>query len=419
MMTQAFYTGLSGLKSNQTAIDATSDNIANASTVGYRSYDVEFSSMFEDALTTSGNSTSVDSGVGIGTSIQTAATNLESGALALTSRSTDLAINGDGWFGVQGSGEPMYTRAGNFTFDVNNDLVTPEGYYVLGTLGGNIDGEVLTKQIDDIPLGNVNEQKKLRFPKTLQYPAEPTTNTSFLMNLGVENEVQTISAGIVDVNGEKNELKLTFTQSAVQNPPGISWDVVATTQSLDGETIFSTQNGVVNFDSSGALISSTLNGINHKGVNIAIDLGSGYGGVISSNTPSTSGSSVADGTIGGDLIGYDINRNAEVIATFSNGMQSSVGKIAVYHFQNDQGLSRLDGSKFVQSSNSGEPLFFQDAQGNNILGTEVMNFRVENSNVRMEVALSELIILQRSYDSNSKVITTADQMLQKAIDMDA
>ncbi len=417
-MTQAFYTGLTGLKSTQSAIDATSDNIANISTIGYRSYDVEFASMFEAALSTSGNSTSVDSGIGIGTSIQTAATNLESGALALTSRSTDLAINGDGWFGVQGGGEAMYTRAGNFTFDVNDDLVTPEGYYVLGTLGKNIQGEVLTGQIDDIPLADVNQQEKLRFPKSLRYPAEATTNASFLTNLGVQNEVRTISAGIVDADGNKKALKLTFTQSAVQSPTGISWDVVASVESLDGNTIYETTSGVANFDSSGALVSNTLTGITHQGVNIAIDMGTGYSGIVSSNTPATSGSSISNGTIGGDLVGYEINKNAEVIATFSNGMQSSVGKIAVYHFQNDQGLTRLDGSKFIQSSNSGEPIFFKDANGNNILGTDIMNYRVENSNVRLEVALTELIILQRSFDSNSKVITTADQMIQKAIDMD-
>ena len=121
----------------------------------------------------------------------------------------------------------------------------------------------------------------------------------------------------------------------------------------------------------------------------------------------------------GFLVGYAINRNAEVIATFSNGLQSSVGKVAVYHFQNDQGLLRESGARFSVSNNSGEPLFFKDADGNNILGTNITNYQLENSNVRMEVALTELIILQRTYDSNSKSITTADEMMQKALNMDA
>lgn len=82
-------------------------------------------------------------------------------------------------------------------------------------------------------------------------------------------------------------------------------------------------------------------------------------------------------------MGYSINKNAEVIATFSNGEQSSVGKIAVFHFQNDQGLQRLSGSKFEASANSGEPVFYQDGNGNNITGTDIANFKLEGSNIDM------------------------------------
>ena len=195
--------------------------------------------------------------------------------------------------------------------------------------------------------------------------------------------------------------------------------MIATTKNTDDGTVYDTKTGKLNFDSSGALISTTLSTIDNNGTNINIDLGSGYDGITVTNTPIVPALSKTDGTIGGDLIGYEINQNAEVLATFTNGLQSSVGKIAVYHFQNDQGLDRVGGSSFKESSNSGRAIFFQDENGQNILGTDVKNYKLENSNVKMEVALSELIILQRSFDSNSKIISTADQMLQKAIDMDA
>jgi flagellar hook protein FlgE len=130
-------------------------------------------------------------------------------------------------------------------------------------------------------------------------------------------------------------------------------------------------------------------------------------------------SSESDGTIKGDLVGYDINRNAEVVAIFSNGVQSSVGQIAVYHFQNDQGLERVGNSSFRATSNSGEPFFMQNEKGENIVGAKVMTYRLENSNVAMEESLTQLIILQRSYDANAKSVTTADQMMQKALNMDA
>ena len=417
MMTQAFYTGISGIRTGQTAIDATADNLANISTVGYRGYGVEFSSLFEGMLNTDNGTTKVNSSIGIGSRIQTTSMDQNAGALMLSDRSTDLAIYGDGWFGVQGEGAPLYTRAGNFTFDANNDLVTTEGFYVLGTVGGNINGGTLTGKIDEIPLGDVGTQEKLRFPKTLQFPAVPSSNVKFYANLGVEDVPRTIGAGVIDPEGVKNELKLTLTKNPVQTPPGAQWDVVARTQTLDGSTIYDIKEGTIAFDATGGLISTTLTSIDNNGATVAINLGTELTGIVSINAPVSSGSSTADGTIGGDLLGYEINRNAELIATFSNGEQSSVGKIALYHFQNEQGLERVNGSKFQESSNSGRPLFFQDENGQNILGADVINYKLESSNVRMEVSLTELIVHQRAFDSNSKVVTTADQMIQKALSM--
>ena len=128
-------------------------------------------------------------------------------------------------------------------------------------------------------------------------------------------------------------------------------------------------------------------------------------------------SSTANGTMGGELEGYEININGEVIAAFTNGMQSSVGKIAVYHFQNDQGLERLSGVNFQESSNSGKPIFYKDANGQNVLGTQITNFKLEASNVDITYGMTELIILQRSFDANSKSVTTADEMMKKALEM--
>ena len=419
MMTQAFYTGVSGIKTHQSAIDITADNIANINTVGFRGYNAEFSSLFEEMLSTTGNSTSVNSSVGMGTRLQATSMTQENGSLILSEHSTDLAISGDGWFGVKSNDDTMYTRAGNFTFDANNDFVTTEGFHVLGTMGNNIDGNSLSKRLDSIALGDVTTQESLRFPNILSYPPEATTNVDFFANLGISNDARVVSASVIDSQGNKNKLHLTFSLSDTQPVEGNKWDVTATAESLDGETIYDTQTGIINFNSSGALLSTTLKSIDNNGSIVNIDLGANYSGVVSTNNPVGTGSSISNGTIGGDLVGYEINKNAEVIATFTNGLQSSVGKIAVYHFQNDRGLDRIDGSKFMQSSNSGDAIFYQDSAGNNILGSDILNYKLENSNVRMEAGLTELIILQRAFDANSKSITTADQLIQKALDMGA
>jgi flagellar hook protein FlgE len=418
MMTQAFYTGISGIKTSQAAIDVTSNNIANVSTVGYRAYSSEFASMFESAINT-GNKNNLGNTIGLGSTLQTVSMTQTEGSVMNTERSTDLALYGEGWFGILKNEETFYTRAGNFVFDENNDLVTPDGMYVLGTLANNINENTITSVVNNVPLGDVGNQTTLRFPKTLTYPAEPTTEVSFFANLGIEDAVRTVGASIVDANGERNNLKLTFTKSELQTPPGTQWDVQADITSLDGSTIYATQAGVANFDESGALVNTTLTSIDNNGINVDLNLGEEYSGIVSLNREYVPGSSLANGTVGGELVGYEINRYAEVIATFTNGQQSSVGKVAVYHFQNDQGLDRASGTLFRESSNSGPAIFYQDADGNNILGAEVINYQLENSNVGLDVALTELIILQRSFDANSKSITTADQMMQKALSMDA
>lgn len=420
MMIQGFYTGVSGVKSSQYAIDVVADNLANVNTMGFRGYNAEFASLFEEKLnTTAGFSSPVDSGAGLGTRISAISMNEGIGSMLLTQRSTDLAILGDGWFGVEVAGAPLYTRDGSFMFDANGDLVTSDGYHVLGTIGNNIDGNILTEQLAEIKLADIKSQEKLQFPKDLYFPVQPTTITKLYGNLGTEDATRVISAKAIDAQSNNNSIRLEFKKSDPQILPGSQWDVEAVAQSLDGQTIYDTQSGVVSFDERGALISSTLSTINNNGSDVVLDFGTEFNGVTSIRNNTYYASSTSDGVQAGELVGYDINRNGEVIAAFTNGMQSSVATLAVYHFQNDRGLDRVGSNRFSESSNSGEAIFFKDANGNNIKGSDVSNYRLENSNVTLDVALTELIILQRSYDANSKSISTADEMMQKALSMDA
>lgn len=420
-MNQAFYTGIVGLQTQQAGIDVTSNNLANIDTYGFKSDTIEFKSLFESALSTKAGSSPVNSTIGVGSTVQTTPTLMQSGTLMLTDSSTDLAIDGDGWFGVQGNGQVMYTRAGNFGFDASRDLVNGDGQYVLGTLSNNFDANnILTSKNTTTTMGSVDTQTSIKLPESLTYPAEPTTLTSFKGNLGQLDEIRKMGAKMIDANGTRNVLDLTFTKTVPQPVVGSSWDVVATASSptsLSGtSTLYDTQAGVLTFDSTGALISSTLSSINNNGTTVNIDFGTGYNGIVS-NTNTVTASSQSNGLEAGELVGYDINHNAEVIATFTNGRQVSMAKIGVFHFQNDQGLEKIDGARFRESQNSGKPIFFQDANGNTILGAGVVNNKLESSNVRTEVSLTELIALQRAYDANAKLITTGDQMIQKALQM--
>ena len=420
-MIQAFYSGISGIRSHQDAINITSDNLANIESVGFRGYEAEFASLFDKAKNTQTLSSSVDSTVGVGSHVNATTLDLSQGTLANSDRSTDLAIVGDGWFAIEGAKERYFTRNGTFGFDSNRDLVTPEGMYVLGTIGDNIDTttNTLTKELSDIPLGDVTKQQKLKLPETLTYPAQPTKNINFFGNLGTEDVTRVISAKAIDAQGNINKVRLAFKLDPTQPATGSLWDVTATVTSSDGQTIYSSTSGQVSFDETGALTNSTLTSIDNNGTPVSIDLGKDFKGVVSIKNIPISGSSQSDGIEKGELIGYDINQNGQIVATFTNGQQSSVAQVALYHFQNDQGLERISGTLFQESSNSGKPFFFKDQNNNNILGANILNNKLEMSNVKMETGLTELIIYQRAYDANAKSVTTADQMIQKALNMDA
>ncbi len=419
-MTQGFYTGLSGLTSHQMAIDVTADNLASINTVGFRGYSTEFTTIFEDAMSHYDNGSNLTDTIGEGSFVGAISMNEKQGAMMQSDSRSDLGIEGDGWFGVlNGSGEVLYTRAGAFGIDGNNNVVTRnEGMFVLGTMGGNIQNNILTETLADVPLTSVSAQQKIQLPKELYYPFEPTSSVSFDGNLGVESEPQSISSKIISANGETQELHLLFTPSATQPQEGISWDVTATTSSLDG-TIVSEASGVVMFSANGALIENTLTSMDNEGVVINLDMGTGYTGLTALGNEAVTAASYSNGVEEGNLVGYDIGGSGRVEATFSNGRSSAVANIALYHFMNNQGLSRTSGTHFAESVNSGKPIFYTDENGDVVLGAKIRSNNLEGSNVQMEVGMTELIIYQRAYAANAKTVTTSDEMIQKALNMRA
>lgn len=417
-MNQGFYTGINGMQSTQYGIDVISDNLANVNSIGYRGSQTEFASLFEKNLTAAAANGPTEDTFGVGSRVQATSMMEQMGTLIQGDRTTDLAIDGEGWFGISGMNEIYYTRAGDFTFDSNRDLVTQDGFHALGTLGTNFADDVLTEPLESIPLGDVVAQGPLNFPLEMTYPVQPTTQAQFFGDLGVDDIPVGVSATAISPNSAHNRIRLDFTQSATQPPSGTAWDIVGTVTNNDGTITYDTQTGSALFNEIGAMVNYTMPSLDNDGAPVAIDLGTGFNGVMSTGSDATAAlSSSSDGHEGGELVGYTINQNADVIAAFSNGRSSAVGKMAVFHFQNDQGLERTSGTRFQESENSGDPIFYTDANGNPINGTAILTGMLENSNVRLEVGLTELIIMQRSYDANAKSITTSDELIQKALQM--
>jgi len=146
-------------------------------------------------------------------------------------------------------------------------------------------------------------------------------------------------------------------------------------------------------------------------------LQTGYDGMISHVDLEKERIATKDGYVEGFLTNYGMDGNGNVIAEFSNGRSSAVAKVAIYHFQNDQGLLPASSTYFLPSSNSGSPIFYTNAEGETFLGSDIVSYRTEGSNVSMATALTELIIMQKAFDASAKSITTSDQMIQNAINM--
>lgn len=442
-MTQGYYAGISGLMSNQSGLDVISNNLANVSTTGYKGSTAEFSDLLSKVVT--GGNTPTSNDIGYGSRLQATSIQFTQGSLMQTERFNDLALGGNGWFGVVSKNQTSYTRDGSFSLDtaqkINGDvnsstahMVTADGKYVTGTMltnfaynaafdygdktkNGASGAYVINNPTSDVPLAGVSSQGILEFPARLAYPVEPTTKTDFFGNLGVTNDIRTISADVVSAKNEINRLKLTFTKSATQPANAVAWDVVATVTSNDGSKVYDTQNGQAIFGSTGGLSSCSIASMNNDGSPVAVNLGDNYSGVISIDGVATSGSSRSNGLSGGTLTKYGINSDGTILADFSNGRQSAIGRVAVYHFQNDQGLTRDGANNFTVSSNSGKPVFWTDKSGNAISGAAVQSGYLEKSNVDLSVGLTDMIVMQRAYQANSKTITTVDDMIQKALQM--
>jgi flagellar hook protein FlgE len=443
-MTQGYYAGIMGIQTHQYGLDVISDNLANTGTTGFKSASTEFADVLSKTLSTASN-TALSNDIGYGVRLQATSFNFEQGALLPSERYSDLAIDGNGWFGVAAPNDQSYfTRDGHFIFDtyqavagdVNSSsarLITADGMFVMGSMLDNFsydptydygDSEsngvsgafILNNANSTAPLATT-AQSALQFPSRIAYPAEPTSTVNFFGNLGIEAVTRTMSGTATSASDDINQIKLVFTQSATQPATGTAWDITATLSSNDGTTLYDTQQGHVLFDGYGALESFNLPSLDNDGTPVAIDLGSGFSGVLSNGSQAISASSQSNGLKAGYLTNYSITTDGTIIADFSNGRQSAMGRIAVFHFQNDQGLNREGGTYFVESADSGKPLIWKDADGNGITGAIVRSGMLEASNVRTEVGLTDMIIMQRAYQANAKTITTVDEMIQKALSM--
>ena len=399
-MLRSLFSGISGLRAHQTMLDVTGNNIANVNTAGYKAAQVQFQDTLSQVLTNAGAAQEGIGGtnpaqVGLGVKVAGVTTNFQQGAAQLTNRQTDMMISGDGFFVINKGGQQLYSRAGAFSFDALGQLVTPDGGLVQGwaaDASGNID---LNSMLTD-----------LRLPVSTLMGARATTTATFEGNLPYDAEEGAVlnrQIDVYDATGEPRSMEVSFTRTAT------GWNISA---AVTGTT--SAQTGTLTFNTDGSIDTLTFAAMPADAAAglsaLTVDFSSltGFAGL---ETVAANGQ---DGRSAGSLQSFAINSDGTLIGSFSNGLKQAIGRVALANFSNPPGLSKVGSSLYEPTVNSGDAQVGAAGTG----GRGVLSGgSLEMSNVDLSAEFTNLIVAQRGFQANSRVITTSDEVLQELVNL--
>ncbi|PRY18211.1 flagellar hook protein FlgE [Kineococcus rhizosphaerae] len=423
-MLRSMFSGVSGLRAHQTMMDVVGNNIANVNTAGYKSSSVVFADTLSQLTKAAGAPTNATGGtnpaqVGLGVRVDAITQNMSQGSAQATGKSTDLMLQGDGMFAVQQGDGVFYTRNGSFTLDAQGSVVTNDGAYVMGwkpDSAGNVDTN-----------GTVG---KLVIPSDTVMPAKQTSTGKVTGNLdntlknGKAQEVTT-SFTSYDEQGVATPVYVKFVNASTSTTASNDWEIWTST---DNKT-FTDTSQAVNFDSvtppgeSATKVGQyaspqtfDLTGLtNAQGAPIqtlTLDMSglSAYVGASGSSSIQTA----QDGAPIGTLTSYSFGTDGVITGSYSNGYKQTLGQVAIATFNNYAGLRKEGNSLYSVSTNSGTPVYGiagQSGRGGLLAGS------LEMSNVDLSAEFTELILAQRGFQANSKVITASDEILQDLVNL--
>jgi flagellar hook protein FlgE len=414
------FAAVSGLRSHQAFMDVVGNNIANVNTTGYKTSSVLFEDLLSQNLNGAGAPTTAAGGtnpnqVGLGVRLSGVSVNFAQGATQLTGRSTDFAIQGDGFFAVDSGGQTAYTRNGSFSLDGNGNLVTADGGFVEGwqaDQNGNVSVNASVGHLK-IPVGQIINPITTGSMKIGgNLPADAATGTVVNAGINVYNSL-----------GTSIPLRAQFTKIA-DAAGSVNWQVSV----YDSGNNLISGPAAVTFDLNGALTSTpptvtqaqlnTIAGTSGtwKASGVSLDFGtatdpdrlSGSGGLNTAAALSQDGSGV------GSVIGFSVSEQGLISGTFSNGRSQAIGQIALATFANPNGLIKNGGSLYTATVNSGNAQVGVAGQGGR--GT-LSGGTLEMSNVDLAAEFTNLIVAERGFQANSRVITTSDQILQDLVNL--
>lgn len=444
-MDRSLFSAVSGLRNNQTRMDVIGNNIANVNTTAFKASRANFTESFSQVLsgatrpgTTTGGINSM--AVGLGSQLSSIDMVFTQGNRETTAIPTNLAIQGNSFFVVSNGAQNVFTRDGNFKWDSNGTLVAGNGGIVQGLMANNgVLGGGLTGI--SVPIGQTT-------------PASATTNVTVAGNFNSEappvvatdpnaptaaeladpanaGSVVQNTLGVFDSLGSKHDLTLVAWKTGPNtweckiDPTSLNYDSSQPytfgpgAQSSPAAAATPWQftfnpDGTIDTTSSN-LPDVTFTPMGGGGpVSLKIDPGAGSTGVTSLAVANSAVLRDQNGYASGVLQNVSIGQDGTITGSFSNGTNQTLAQIALADFNNPQGLDQASDSMYMVSANSGSPLI--GYSGKDTTST-IASGALEMSNVDLAQEFTDMIITQRGFEANGKMITTSDQMLQTLINM--
>ncbi len=417
-----------GLNAASTDLSVISDNIANSNTIGFKAQ----RAVFEDAL-----AQNVAGGVGqigLGTQLGSIEKVMTQGALQNTGVATDLALQGDGFFMVSGTSADgrtgqFLTRAGQFTVDSSGYLVNQRGMRLQG-YSADSQGNMLSA-IGDLQVGNANSSPrstaKVTIKANLAADAPALTASKDAADAAATAQFST-SVTIYDSLGNDMQAQVYFKRTGASPS---TWEYYA---AVDGALVGGTAgtptaiaSGSMTFDTAGRLtaVTPTATSFTPTGAaqqSITLDLGdptgvaggTGLEGITQFASVSATTYVGQDGYAPGQLTSVQIDKKGIVTGVFTNGQTRNLAQIGVARCPAPEALERAGGGLYAATNASGQAVLGVAGDGGRAFMT---SGSVEQSNVDIAEQFVRMIAAQRSYEANSKTITTADQLLSELIAM--
>jgi flagellar hook protein FlgE len=404
----SFQQGLSGLNVAGKNLAAIGNNIANASTVGFKSSRAEFADVYANSLA-GGSGTQI----GIGASLAAVRQQFTQGNIITTSNPLDIAINGGGFFRLSTNGVPSYTRNGQFALDADGYVVSASGARLTGYVADQA-GQVFATTPGDlrISLANISPQATSNSRVAVNLDSRETVRTlPFDINDGATYNSST-ALTVYDSLGNANTLTLYFRKTAAN-----TWDAygAANGAALNGSAPL----GTLTFGSDGLLTANSI-------VNVAIPLTNGAATPLTfpltfpASTMTQFGVNFAaseltqNGFTTGRIAGFSVGEDGTILGRYTNGQTRAMGQVVLANFINPQGLAAMGNNQFAETADSGQALVASPGSGS--LGS-LQAGSLEEANVDLTEQLVAMITAQRNYQANAQTIRTQDQVMQTIVNL--